>query len=96
MQEYFVFHIYIYLIFDLCLKTYFFYKIDLFLMENFVVIKLSKKVEGRQREAIFRKGEWHDLYSVAILKREFDALPTASEFINAVCPKVCLNCLCEL
>lgn len=50
------------------------------------VKKCGWKVEGRQREAIFRKGEWHDLYSVAILKREFDALPTASEFINAVCP----------
>lgn len=48
--------------------------------------KCGWRVEGRQREAIFRKGEWHDLYSVAILKREFDALPKASEFINAVCP----------
>lgn len=50
------------------------------------VKKCGWRVEGRQREAIFRKGEWHDLYSVAILKREFDALPAASEFINAVCP----------
>ena len=49
------------------------------------VKKCGWKVEGRQREAIFRKGEWHDLYNVAILKREFDALPAASEFINAVC-----------
>ncbi|MEQ0923509.1 GNAT family protein [Acinetobacter schindleri] len=48
--------------------------------------KCGWKVEGRQREAIFRKGEWHDLYNVAILKREFDALPQASEFIQAVCP----------
>lgn len=48
--------------------------------------KCGWKVEGRQREAIFRKGEWHDLYNVAILKREFDALPAAFEFINAVCP----------
>jgi len=48
--------------------------------------KCGWRVEGRQREAIFRKGEWHDLYNVAILKREFDALPAASEFINAVCP----------
>ena len=50
------------------------------------VKKCGWKVEGRQREAIFRKGEWHDLYSVAILKREFDVLPAASEFIQAVCP----------
>lgn len=48
--------------------------------------KCGWRVEGRQREAIFRKGEWHDLYSVAILKHEFDALPKASEFIDAVCP----------
>ena len=50
------------------------------------VKKCGWRVEGCQREAIFRKGEWHDLYSVAILKREFDALSTAFEFINAVCP----------
>lgn len=50
------------------------------------VKKCGWKVEGRQREAIFRKGQWHDLYSVAILKRDFDALPKASEFINFVCP----------
>ena len=50
------------------------------------VKKCGWKVEGRQREAIFRKGEWHDLYNVAILKREFDVLPQASEFIQAVCP----------
>ena len=48
--------------------------------------KCGWRVEGHQYEAIFRKGEWHDLYSVAILKREFDALPAASEFINTVCP----------
>lgn len=48
--------------------------------------KCGWKVEGCQREAIFRKGEWHDLYNVAILKREFDTLPAASEFINTICP----------
>ncbi len=50
------------------------------------VKKCGWRIEGRQHEAIFRKGEWHDLYSVAILKHEFDALPKASEFIDAVCP----------
>ena len=50
------------------------------------VKKCGWRVEGRQREAIFRKGGWHDLYSVAILKHEFDALLHASEFINMVCP----------
>src|SRR5690606_20031217 len=48
--------------------------------------KCGWRVEEHQREAIFRKGEWHDLYNVAILKKEFDALPQASEFIQAVCP----------
>lgn len=50
------------------------------------VKKCGWRIEGRQREAIFRKGGWHDLYSVAILKHEFDALLHASEFINMVCP----------
>lgn len=44
------------------------------------------RVEGRQKEAIFKKGEWHDLYNFAILKREFDALESANNFINSVCP----------
>lgn len=48
--------------------------------------KCGWRVEGRQREAIFRKGEWHDLYSVAILKRDFDNLPAAQKFIDLVCP----------
>lgn len=50
------------------------------------VKKCGWKIEGRHREAIFRKGEWHDLYSLAVLKREFDALPQSSEFIQTVCP----------
>lgn len=50
------------------------------------VKKCGWRIEGRHREAIFRKGEWHDLYSLAILKYEFDALPQSSEFIQAVCP----------
>ncbi len=50
------------------------------------VKKCGWRVEGRQREAIFRKGDWHDLYNVAILKRDFDQLPAAQEFIQLVCP----------
>lgn len=50
------------------------------------VKKCGWRIEGRHREAIFRKGEWHDLYSLAMLKCEFDALPQSSEFIQAVCP----------
>ena len=50
------------------------------------VKKCGWRVEGRQKEAIFKKGAWHDLYNVAILKREFDTLQNSSFFINKVCP----------
>ena len=50
------------------------------------VKKCGWRVEGRQREAIFRKGQWHDLYNVAILKSDFDKLPNASKYIDYVCP----------
>lgn len=50
------------------------------------VKKCGWRIEGRQREAIFRKGSWHDLYSIAILKREFDQLTHAQEFVELVCP----------
>ena len=50
------------------------------------VKKCGWRVEGCQREAIFRKGSWHDLYNVAILKHEFDKMLNAEEFIKLVCP----------
>ncbi len=50
------------------------------------VKKCNWKVEGVLREEIFRKGEFHDLYRVAALKREFDALPDAAEYIERVQP----------
>ena len=50
------------------------------------VKKCGWRIEGRQKESVFRKGDWHDLYNVAILKREFDALDDAEHFINIVCP----------
>lgn len=50
------------------------------------VKKCGWRVEGCQKEAIFRKGEWHDLYNVAILKKDFDKLPDAQIFIDFVCP----------
>lgn len=48
--------------------------------------KCGWRVEGRQKEAIFRKGEWHDLYNIAILKREFDRLENVKDIVNLVCP----------
>ena len=50
------------------------------------VKKCGWRVEGRQKEAIFKKGEWHDLYNIAILKREFDKLKSVNDIIDLVCP----------
>lgn len=43
------------------------------------------QVEGRAREAVFRRGEWQDLIQVALLRQEFDAHPLAREYIERVC-----------
>ena len=44
------------------------------------------RLEGRERQSTFRKGQWHDLLRVAILRSDFDALPDASEYVDYVCP----------
>lgn len=44
------------------------------------------RVEGREREAVFRKGGWHDLLRVAALRSDFEMLPDAAEYINRTCP----------
>lgn len=46
------------------------------------------QVEGRDREAVFRRGRWHDLIRVAILRPEFDAGPDAAEYVERVCGAV--------
>jgi RimJ/RimL family protein N-acetyltransferase len=43
-------------------------------------------VEGRERQKILRGGRYCDLYRVAILRDEFDALPDAMEYVNRVFP----------
>ncbi|NES15407.1 MULTISPECIES: GNAT family N-acetyltransferase [Micromonospora] len=43
------------------------------------------RVEGRDREAVFRRGEWHDLLRVGILRADFDALTAAEEYVERVC-----------
>lgn len=53
---------------------------------NAYVGRCGWQVEGLEREAIFRKGEWIDLYRVAVLRSDFDALPNALEYVNRVCP----------
>lgn len=50
------------------------------------VKKCGWRVEGCHKEAVFKKGQWHDLYSIAILKHEFDNLNNISEIIDLVCP----------
>ncbi|MFC1171052.1 GNAT family N-acetyltransferase [Pasteurella multocida] len=44
------------------------------------------RIEGTQREAIFKAGEWRDVHNIAILKEEFDQLPEAQKYIHFVCP----------
>ena len=50
------------------------------------VKKCGWRVEGCHKEAVFKKGRWHDLYSIAILKSEFDSVANAKELIELVCP----------
>jgi RimJ/RimL family protein N-acetyltransferase len=44
------------------------------------------RIEGRERESVFRNGGWHDLLRVAILRREFDELADAEAYVRRVCP----------
>lgn len=50
------------------------------------VKKCGWRIEGREAESIFRKGRWCDLYRVAALKKDFDALDVAQDYISLVCP----------
>lgn len=43
------------------------------------------RVEGREREAVFRNGAWHDLLRVAILRREFEEPTNAEAYVRRVC-----------
>lgn len=43
-------------------------------------------VEGRERQKILRGGRYCDLYRVAILRDEFEALPDAMEYVQRVFP----------
>ena len=50
------------------------------------VRKCGWRIEGIDREAVFRKGSWCDVYRVAILRREFDALEAANEYVERIAP----------
>jgi RimJ/RimL family protein N-acetyltransferase len=44
------------------------------------------RIEGRQREAVFRKGRWCDLYNVAALPSDFQKLGISEEYVHRICP----------
>lgn len=44
------------------------------------------RVEGRHREAIFRRGRWCDLYSIASLRTDFERLDLSDEYTSKVAP----------
>lgn len=50
------------------------------------VNKCHWRIEGIQKQAVFKAGEWHDLHTLAILKEEFDQHPEAKKYINFACP----------
>ncbi|MCW3839609.1 GNAT family N-acetyltransferase [Micromonospora yasonensis] len=46
------------------------------------------RVEGREVASVFRFGQWRDLFRVAALRADFDALPDAAEYLERVCGPV--------
>ncbi|NCG20320.1 MAG: GNAT family N-acetyltransferase [Rhodobacterales bacterium] len=48
--------------------------------------KCGWRGEGILREEVWREGNFHDLYRVAILKSEFDALNDSEDYINRAVP----------
>jgi len=49
------------------------------------VRKCGWRIEGRDREAVYRRGAWHDLIRVAVLRSDHDALPDTPEYVDRVC-----------
>ncbi|MFC8847556.1 MULTISPECIES: GNAT family N-acetyltransferase [unclassified Micromonospora] len=49
------------------------------------VRKCGWRVEGRERESVFRGGRWCDLFHVAALRPDFAVLPDAAEYVERVC-----------
>lgn len=50
------------------------------------VKKCGWRIEGRAKEAIFRRGAWHDLYQVAALRSDFETLSEAKTYIDLCAP----------
>jgi RimJ/RimL family protein N-acetyltransferase len=43
------------------------------------------RIEGRERQSVFRRGEWCDLYHVALLRSDFVGHEAAAEYVRYVC-----------
>ena len=43
-------------------------------------------LEGRERQSVFRNGQWHDLIRVAMLDSDFERHPDASEYASYIFP----------
>ena len=43
-------------------------------------------IEGRDREAIFRAGRWHDLIRIGLLAHEFDSHPQKGHYASCITP----------
>jgi len=50
------------------------------------VKKCGWRIEGRAKEAVFRRGAWHDLYHVAALRSDFDSLSEARTYVDLCSP----------
>jgi RimJ/RimL family protein N-acetyltransferase len=44
------------------------------------------RIEGVFRRHVYRKGAYHNLYWVSVLKEEFDALPDSEEYVDRIMP----------
>jgi RimJ/RimL family protein N-acetyltransferase len=44
------------------------------------------RIEGVFRRHVFRKGRFHDVYWISVLREEFDALPDAEEYVERIMP----------
>ena len=44
------------------------------------------RIEGVFRRHVYRKGTYHDVYWISVLKEEFDALPDSEEYVARIMP----------
>jgi L-amino acid N-acyltransferase YncA len=52
---------------------------------NAYVRRCGWRIEGREREAVFRRGQWRDLIRIATLRSDFEEMDAAAEYIERVC-----------